>query len=382
MQKESGRWGRVGALVAALAAIVLFSGCAATSVLTFAYEQSNEGQCISAGCAATAMLRHAVDKVTEGDPTPCHKLNSVERALNPRCGAYQAGSLLTKDVTASGLPRCPLTLAARDAAFWPMLPELLSKGASPESCDVPPLVALAQASACPDFSKASADSLQALRWLAEADARAIHHDVVRMLSCPNARDAGLATVLDGWLAQGQLPARGLTFGALGALHPTHLGSPFARALESDGHSARAALGAYVGQLPPGFDVALRAGDRVALDWWLDRVPELANRVPARQRNQLPWLPLARVVTPSYLAQPQQQAELVAYLMSRGADPWNHLPHEPGQSVIAYARKLNSPALALLEAPVRAAAALPAVGAAAIGSVAAVTAPAPAALSLP
>ncbi|HEX6704032.1 MAG TPA: hypothetical protein VF169_04660 [Albitalea sp.] len=350
-------------------------------MLTFAYEQSNEGQCISAGCAATAVLMHALDKATEGDPTPCHKLNSVERALSARCGEYRPGSLLTKDVIASGLPVCPLTIAARDPSLWPVLPELLSKGASPEACTAAPLAALAQANACPDFGRAAPESVSALRWLAEADSRSIQHDVVRMLSCPNARDAGLATVLDSWLDQGQLPVRGLNFGVLGALHPSHLDSRFARVLEAQGHTARAGLGAFAGQLPAGFDAALRDGNRVALDWWLDRAPELANRVPARQANQLPWLPLARVITPSYLAQPQQQAELVGYLILRGADPSRHLPHDPGQTVVGYARQLKSPALALLDPASRTTTAA-AVGASAMGTVAAAASPAPAALSLP
>src|SRR6185369_10630523 len=84
MKTGSGRWGRALGLTGLLAAMGLLGGCAATSVLTFAYEQSNEGQCISAGCAATAVLMHALDKATEGDPTPCHKLNSVDRALSAR----------------------------------------------------------------------------------------------------------------------------------------------------------------------------------------------------------------------------------------------------------------------------------------------------------
>lgn len=367
-----------------LTAFGLLSGCAATSVLTFAYEQANEGQCISAGCASLAVLRHAIDKATEGDPTPCHKLNSVERALDQRCGDYRPGSLLTKDVTASGLPQCPLTLAARDARYWPVLPELLAKGAAPESCHAAPLVALAQATPCPDFSQASPASLSALRWLAEADARSIDHDVVRLLSCPSARQAGLSSTLDTWLAQGQLPARGLAFGALGALHPSHLDSDFARALEAQGHTARASLGAYAGRLPGGFDAALREGNRQALDWWFDRVPELANRVPPRHPNQLPWVPLARVITPAYLAQPDQQAQLVSYLISRGADPWRALPHDPAHSVADHARRLKSPSVALLEAsPPQAARAsiLPVTQTAAtVGSVA-VAAPPPA-ITLP
>jgi len=338
------RWG----VAALLAATRLLGGCAAASVAAFVYEQANDGQCITAGCAATAMVRHAIDKATEGDPTPCRKLNTVERALSPRCGPYRAGTLLTRDVAASGLPQCPLTIAARDPALWPVLPELLSKGASPEDCDVPPLVALAHATPCPDFSRAAPPSVAALRWLAAADARAIHHDAVRLLSCPAARAAGLASVLEDWLAHGQLPARGLPFGVLGALHPTHLGSPFSHALEAQGHTARAALGPYAGELGGGFDAALRDGHLAALDWWLQRVPDLANRVPSRQANQLPWVPLARVITPSYLTEPARQAELVDYLLKRGADPWRTLPHEPGQSVITLARRLKSPSLERLE----------------------------------
>lgn len=331
---------------------MLLGGCAATSVMTFAYERANEGECVSAGCAAAAVLNYAMDKATEGEPAPCRKLNSVELALSPRCGAYQPGTLVTKDVMASGLPQCPLSLAARDARFWPMLPELLSKGAAPETCSTPPLVALAQATPCPDFSTASAESLRSLRWLAENDTHAVHHDVVRMLSCPSARKAGLNTVLDTWLAQGQLPSRGLSFGALSALHPDYLGSPFSQALEAKGHSARSGLGAYLGQLPGSFDVALREGNRPALDWWLDRAPELANRVPPRQGNQLPWIPLVRVLTPTYLAHADQQPELVAYLLSRGADPWKSLPHDPGRTVISFAEQVKSPSLPLLQAPTR------------------------------
>ena len=369
MRTQRSGWRRAGAWCAAVAAAGLFSGCAATSVLTFAYEQANDGQCISAGCAATAIAKHVLDKATEGDPTPCNRLNSVERALSERCGSYQPGSLVTKDVTASGLPRCPLTLAARNPALWRVLPELLAKGAQPESCDQPPLVALAQAHPCPDFSAAAPESLAALRWLAVADARAIHHDVVRMLSCPAARSAGLDGVLDGWLAQGQLPTRGLAFGALGALHPTHHGSPLSHALEAQGHSARAALGSYDGQLPSGFDSALRDGNRVALDWWLARSPDLVNRVPPRQGNQLPWVPLARVLTPTYMSQPELQSDMISYLMSRGADPWRGLPHDPSKTVVEYAWQLNSPLVGLLDpVPSRAAAAKAGTTAAATGSV--------------
>ena len=308
---------------------------------------------LEGGCTTALLVAHVHAQVTEGDPAPCIRLNSVERALSPRCGAFVPGTLQARDVAASGLPRCPLTLAARDPQFWPVLPELLARGASPEACAESPLVALAQAAPCPDFGTAPPAALKALRFLAEADARAIHHDAMRMLSCPNARTVGLDGVLDGWLAQGLLPADGsLSFAPLDALHPGALATPLARSLEAAGHGARAALGSFEGKLPGGFDLALRTSDWPALDWWLARAPELVNRVPPQHANQLPWLPLAQVLTPSYLDSPAQQRELVGYLLARGADPWQSLPHEPGRSVVGYAQQLNSPLLALLQAPSR------------------------------
>jgi hypothetical protein len=347
------RWAAVWALVLVTG---LATGCATPlSVVMFAIEQGTAGAdgevtCLTPGCAATAIAQHAYDKATEGDATPCRKLNSVARALSGRCGDYTPGSLLAKDVAAAGLPRCPLSLAARDPRFWPVLPELLSKGAQPEACEQPPLVSLAQALPCPDFAAASPASLQSLRWLAEADHRAVHHDTVRMLSCPSARDVGLTGVLDGWLAQGLLPARGLGFGTLGALHPDMLGSPLSLALEARGHSAAAGLRGYDGVQPAGFDAALRSGHRVALDWWLDRIPALANKVPPLRADQLPWTPLAQVIRPGYLDDPDRQRAVVSYLMARGADPWRPLPHEPRQSTVSLARLLKSPALAELDPP--------------------------------
>ena len=345
-------------LAMSLAWLVLtgqMAGCSTpASLLLFAVEQSNgtekDPTCLTAGCAAFAVVQHAYDKFTEGDPTPCRKLNTVARALNPRCGAYQPGSLVTKDVTTSGLPHCPLSLATRNPKFWPMLPELQSKGAQPEACQQPPLLALAQAQPCPDFAAASPQSLQALRLLADTDPRAVQHDVVRMLSCPAAQTARLDTVLEAWRVKGLLPSNGLPFSVLSALHPDYLGSSLARKLEQQGHIAAAALGTNDGALPSGFDLALRSANYSALNWWLDRVPSLANRVPAARSNQLPWAPLARVITPSYLDHVEQQGPLIAYLLKRGADPWRPLPHEPTQSVVSYARQLKSPFLPVLDPP--------------------------------
>jgi hypothetical protein len=301
------------------------------------------------GCTTAMIVAHVHAQVTEGDPTPCIRLNSVERALSPRCGAFAEGSLRAADIAAPGLPACPLMLAARDARLWPVLPELLAKGAAPEACRDAPLAALARANPWPDFALATPASLASLRWLAEADAHSIQHDVVRMLSGPSARAAGLSGVLDAWLAQGLLPADGsLAFNPLSALHPDALATPLARALEAAGH--RAAIGSYDGRLASGFDEALRTGRWAALDWWLARVPELAARVPAARANQLPWVPLAQVLTPNYLAYPEQRRALVEYLIAHGADPWASLPHEPTRSVASYARELQSPLVALLEAP--------------------------------
>jgi len=309
------------------------------------------GALLGSGCTTTLVLAHLHEKLTEGDPTPCMRLNSVERALTARCGKFEAGSLVTRDVLASGLPVCPLTLAARDPQFWPVLPELLARGAMPERCAESALRAMAQSLPCPPFESASRAELEALRWLAEADARALNHDVVRALSCPGARAAGLHTVLDGWFAQGLLDAGQIGFSPLGALHPSHLGSTLARHLEARGHHAREALGAHDGRLPSGFELALRAADLVALDWWLTRAPDLVNRAPPTQGGQLPWLPLAKVLSPHFLADAAQQRPVVEYLLKRGADPWQRLPHEPQRTVVSLARELNSPVLSLLEPPV-------------------------------
>ena len=305
---------------------------------------------LCSGCTTALVLMHLHTKLTEDDPIACHKLNSVERALAVRCGPFQPGSLVTKDVLASGFNVCPLTLALRDPHFWPVLPELLAKGALPERCEQAPLRALGQADLCPPFERASAAELEALRWLARADARSVQHDVMRVLSCPSARSAGLTTVLDGWLNDGLLNVGTLSFSPLSALHPGHLNSPLARRLEAQGHTARAALAAYDGRLPAGFDTALRNADLAALDWWLQRVPELVNRVPASFAGQAPWLPLARALAPAYVGDADRQRQVIEYLLAHGADPWSRLPYEPQRTVVSLARELNSPLLPLLDPP--------------------------------
>jgi hypothetical protein len=309
------------------------------------------GYAAMSGCTTTTLVvMHVIDKVTEGMPVPCHKLNSVERALQTRCGAFVEGSLREADIVASGPPVCPLTVATADPRLWPVLPELIAKGAMPERCAEAPLVVLARTQgSCPDFASASRGQIAALRWLAEADARAVHHDVMRMFSCPGARQAGLDTVLEGWAAQGVLARGSLPFAPLGALHPSHLRSTLAARLEAQGHRARDALGGRVGALPSGFDEALRAGEPSAIDWWLDRVPELARGVPSVEQGQMSWLPLARVITPAYQSDATRREQTAVQLLARGADPSQRLPHDRQHTVLDFAREIRSPLVPMLEA---------------------------------
>lgn len=296
------------------------------------------------------VVKHVHAKLTEGDGVPCARLDSVQRALNARCGEFVPGSLRAADLHASALQGCALEVAAAEPRFWGVLPELLANGASAAACANSPLVMLAQRPGCPDFRAASPAVLAALRRLADTDARAVDHDVVRLLSCPAAAAAGLDTVLTGWLARNVLDADRLPFGMFGALHPGYLGMPLVAALEARGHTARRAFRGHLGTQPGSFELALRGSDWRALEWWLARAPELANRVPAAQGNQLPWVPLARALTPGFVLHGEGRAEMVAFLLARGADPWQRLPFDAGRTVVQYARSLRSPHLALLDPP--------------------------------
>ncbi|MDP9046019.1 MAG: hypothetical protein M3O01_14550, partial [Pseudomonadota bacterium] len=338
----AGIWIRWATVALLLGSSGLLGGCSPAGLL------------ISAAGVATDtsmtwdIVKHVHAQLTEGDPTPCVRLDSAERALNPRCGTYVVGSLQANDVRGTRLQGCLLAVAVRDPRLWATLPDLLAKGAAADACAEPPLLELAQAAGCPDFAATSQSVRNAFRSLAEDDPRAVHHDVMRMLSCPSAVAAGLDAALTTWLARGALNLDTVSFGPLGALHPDHLGSPFARALEARGHTARAGLGGYDGQQPRGFELALRTANWAALEWWLARVPELANLVPASQGNQLAWRPLARVLMPKFLDRPERQADMVTFLMARGADPWRKLPYDGGSSIVQLARTLRSPMLALLD----------------------------------
>jgi len=321
---------------------VALAGCTAPAVIIGAIGVATDTS------VTWSIAKHVHDKWVEGGPVPCYYLNSVERALAPHCLPYQPGLMKAADLAATNrLPMCSLAMAARDKRLWPALPELIAKGQKPDDCSHSPLVELAQADACPDFTAASPEVRESLLWLAQ-DRHAIHHDVVRMLSCPSARAAGFDQVVARWVAQGRMPAGRIGFSPLSALHPDVLNTPLAAQLEASGHSVRVALDPYDGKLRPGFEEAFRSGNFQALDWWLARAPELANRVPARQGDQLPWVPLAKTLGNGWLDQQSQQQAMVEFLLARGANPGYRLPYQPSMTVLGMAREMNSPMVPLLE----------------------------------
>ena len=299
------------------------------------------------------IVKHVHGKLTEDDATPCVRLNSVQRALNARC-EYVTDSIQRTDFARSGLQECVLAAATRDPRLWRALPELLDKGATLDTCPGSPLAALADADPCPDFASASPAVLGAIRTLAESDPRAIRHDVFRMLGCPQARAAGLDRVLVTWLDRGDLEPGKLSFSPLDAADPDLLVSRFGRELEVAGHKAESALDGYEGKLPSGYELALRNSHWAALEWWLFRLPQLANVAPPQGGGQLAWVPLQRVLLPGFLRYAQTQRDMVGFLMARGADPKQKLPFDPGKTVVSFAAEMNSPMFAVLDPPVRAA----------------------------
>ena len=300
------------------------------------------------------IVKHVHGKLTEDDATPCARLNSVQRALNARCG-YVAGSIEQADLARSGLQECVLAAATREPRLWRALPELLDKGARLDTCPGSPLVALAEATPCPDFGSASPAVISAIRTLAESDPRAIRHDVFRMLGCPKARAAGLDRVLVTWLDHGDLEPGKLSFSPLDAADPDLLVSRFGRELEVAGHKPESALDGYEGSLPSGYELALRNSNWAALEWWLYRLPQLANQAPPQGGGQLAWVPLQRVLLPGFLRFPETQRDMVGFLMARGASPQQKLPFDAGKTVVAFAAQMQSPMLPLLAAPTRSAA---------------------------
>lgn len=295
------------------------------------------------------IVKHVHAKLTEDDPTPCMLLNSVQRALNPRCD-YVPGSIRRADVANSGLQACPLAIATRDARLWRAVPDLIAQGASTQACTRSPLQDLAEIDVCPAFASAPPAMLQAFVTMAEVDPRAVRHDVFRMLGCSNARAAGLDRVLTGWLDAGKLEPGTLSFSPLDAADPELLVSRFGRELEVAGHTPEAALGGYDGVLPMGFEEALRTSHWAALEWWLYRLPQLARSAPPTRGGVYPWLPLQRVLLPGFLQNPATQADMVGFLLARGAEAKATLPADRGRTVIAFARAIHSPMVDLLDPP--------------------------------
>ena len=327
------------AVTATALSLVGLGGCTTASLLLSA-----------AGVASDTSMtwdiaKHLYAKLTEGEPPLCSSLDSVERAISPRCGAFVRGSLRARDLAASPFGPCALTIAARDPRLWPALPELLDNGARPQTCTQSPIVALAQANDCPGLAATTQDQRDALTTLTQIDPRSLQPDVVRWLSCPASREAGLDATLVTWLDTGALNPGRVGFNPLAALHPSDLGSAFSDALEACGHGVETAFDGYARPRPVGFEEALRGSDLKALEWWLARRPQLANRVPG---PQLDWVPLARVLNPGFLSAPAGQAEMVDFLLAHGADPRMRLPTNPSQSVVDLARTMRSPVLAALE----------------------------------
>lgn len=348
--------GLVLAAACTLAMAVAASGCtplgAAVTAVGIATDTS----------IAWEVAKHVHGTLTANDPAPCITLDPVTRALNPRCD-YTPGQMRPADFARAGLQTCALAVATRDPRLWRALPELIETGPPVERCAGSPLAGLAAADACPDFSQASPPVRDALRTLAETDARAVRHDVMRLLSCPAAREAGLDRALVFWQERGWLRPHVVPFSPLGALHPSAVTGAFSASLEAQGHRAEAALDGYEGVLPSGYEEALRLSDWHALEWWLARVPRLVDTAPPSRGGSYAWVPLQRALTPGWLARPETQDELVRFLLAHGADPRQTIPAD-GRSVLAWARAAHPPLAALLVAPPATGAALAAARAAA------------------
>jgi hypothetical protein len=294
------------------------------------------------------VVKHVHGKLTEDDPMPCALLNGVQRALNARCD-YAPGRIRRADFATAGLQECAVGVATRDPRLWRSIPELLDKGPGIDTCRGSPLVALAASEPCPDFAAASPAVRDAIRTLAETDPRAIRHDVFRMLGCPRARAVGLDRVLLTWLDRGDLEPGKLSFSPLGAADPELLVTRFGRELEVAGHKAETALDGYDGTLPSGFEEALRDSRWAAIEWWLYRLPQLANLAPPQRGGQLGWVPLQRVLLPGFLRHPETQRDMVGFLLAHGADPNQKLPFDRNRTVIGFAAQINSPMRVVLEA---------------------------------
>ena len=286
------------------------------------------------GCITTAVI--LATQYAEKMPPFCSKLPSTERAITERCGGYKVGQIDAKDVNVRVMSSCALTNFASRPSLWHGLPELLAKGATPEGCPKAPLLAMAEANACPAFTQMDSGTLDAVRWLAVADAASVSGPVLRMLSCPEATSAGLNNVVEQWAAQGYLAPSHVSFSVLSSVHPSSLLQPWVQDLVTAGHEPLRAVEADAS----GYAQALAQGDVAALDWWTQKAPALVHRVPSKGRGYVPWLPLARTMTPGFAADDATRLRTAQFLIARGARMDASLPHERSISVGDYARSVQ------------------------------------------
>jgi hypothetical protein len=286
------------------------------------------------GCITTATL--LAIQYAEKMPPFCSKLPSTERAVTERCGGYKVGQIDAKDVNVRVMSSCALTNFANRPSLWHGLPELLAKGATPEGCPKAPLQAMAEANACPAFTQMDASTLDAVRWLAVADAASVSGPVLRMLTCPEATSAGLNSVAAQWAAQGYLAPGNVNFSVLSSIHPISLLQPWVQDLLTAGHQPLRA----VEMDASGYTQALAQGDVAALDWWTQKAPALIHRVPSKGRGYVPWLPLARTMSPNFAADDATRLRTAQFLIARGARMDASLPHERSISVADYARSVQ------------------------------------------
>jgi hypothetical protein len=287
------------------------------------------------GCITTAVI--LLSKMDL--PPACNTLSSTEQATLSRCGGYRRGYLETKDVNTAFAGSCPLTNFARHKETWAGLPELIELGAQPGRCGVAPLPAMAEVEACPDFTKMNPATLKSVRWLATADARSLTGPVVGMLTCPSARTAGLTDIVEQWVVQDRLTPAKASFSVLSSVHPASLNDPWVGSLIASGHTPQRA----VEMDPSGYERALASGDVNTLRWWTRQVPTLVHRVPAKSAAHVPWVPLARVMTPQFARDDAARFVSAQFLLASGADAQARLPGEGTLTVMDYTAQMQ-PAL--------------------------------------
>src|SRR5450631_84810 len=91
---------RCAAIAATVLGLLATGGCTTTSMLLSAAGMASDSS------VAWDIVKHIHAKLSEGDPAPCGLLDSVERALSPRCGAFVPDSLRHTEITSSPFGAC------------------------------------------------------------------------------------------------------------------------------------------------------------------------------------------------------------------------------------------------------------------------------------